>query len=182
MCASLALPKLLLVLSEPGRLCKVHLEFLHLCSDYPRLSRQSYTWTQKKKSNLSLRMNYALGVEHISNFFLPHNSLLSLYLCFFFGLPCPFLFILKITLCFQSLFSYSVLALTAHREKKYCHKHLKQESIGQRKTLESANTQYIVNCTVYVFTIDVLPFFWYEWIMCSWVWMCACFCGSLFFW
>lgn len=27
MCASIALPKLLLLLSEPGRLCKVHLEF-----------------------------------------------------------------------------------------------------------------------------------------------------------
>lgn len=49
MCASIALPKLLLLLSEPGRLYKVHLEFLLPCSDYPHFSRQSYTLTKKEK-------------------------------------------------------------------------------------------------------------------------------------
>lgn len=48
MCASFALLKLRLVLTQPGRLSKVHVEFLHHCSDNPQLSTLSYTQTTRK--------------------------------------------------------------------------------------------------------------------------------------
>lgn len=48
MCSSFALLKLRLVLTQPGRLSKVHVEFLHHCSDNPQLSSLSYTQTTRK--------------------------------------------------------------------------------------------------------------------------------------
>lgn len=60
------------LLSEPARLCKVHLEFLHLCSDYPRLSRPNYTWTKKNVPKNKLRTRGRMHI-HPPPF---HNSLL----------------------------------------------------------------------------------------------------------
>lgn len=66
--------------------------------------------------------------------------------------------------CFQSLFSYSALAQTptAHRQKKYCHRLLKQESMkdtGQRNRLLSlafAHT-HILLPTSFAFTCAYRP-------------------------
>lgn len=118
MCASIALPKLLLLLSEPGRLYKVHLEFLTSLL-WLSSHRQSYTWTKKI---------FFLFLPH-TVFFCPSVPDFLTHSYSFAQSHCP--------QCFQFLFLYSVLAepLTALRQEKNRRRLLTQElmlHIGQR--------------------------------------------------
>lgn len=100
MCASIALPKLLLLLSEPGRLYKVHLEFLTSLL-WLSSHRQSYTWTKK--------------IFFSFFFFLAtYNFLLSL--CPWF--PHSFLFIRTIALYAVFPISFLIFCLWQHSDSK----------------------------------------------------------------
>lgn len=95
MCASFALLKLRLVLTQPGRLSKVHVEFLHHCSDNPQLSTLSYTQTtrifyQEEEKKKSMHRRERIHIHFLSLIFL-----LCLSLC---PTSSPFLFICTIRL------------------------------------------------------------------------------------
>lgn len=94
MCASFALLKLRLVLTQPGRLSKVHVEFLHHCSDNPQLSTLSYTQTTRKFYQEEEKRSMHRW-ERIHIHFLSLICLLCLSLC---PTSSPFLFICTIRL------------------------------------------------------------------------------------